>query len=251
MIIDLTGKNALVTGGSRGIGTGIVRSLASAGANVVINYRKATNRAEQIADEIRQFGVQAMTVRADMTIPEEIERMMEVIETDFNPLDILVNNAGRNWIRSIMDISLEDWDRTIALNLRAHFLTSKAVLPGMMERGWGRIIGITSISGQRGGYSGDVDYSAAKAGIMGFTRCLARVVADKGITVNAVAPGYIKTDMSVDVPSALLQKLLETVPLKRMGTVDECGDIVAFLASDAAAYMTGEIVTINGGVYMD
>ncbi|MGB2909450.1 MAG: 3-oxoacyl-ACP reductase family protein [Anaerolineales bacterium] len=247
MIINLAGKNAIVTGGSRGLGSGIVRSLASAGANVAINFNKASDRAEQMAREVQEFGVKAMTVQADLTIAEEAERMIREVSADFGSLDILVNNAGRNWVTSIMDMTVEDWDRTIALNLRAHFLTSKAVLPGMMEKGWGRIIGITSISGQRGGFSGDVDYSAAKAGIMGFTRCLARLVATDGITVNAVAPGYFATEHTKIVPSALLQQLIDNVPIKRMGTLDECGAVVAFLASDAASYITGEVMSVNGG----
>jgi len=250
MIINLAGKNALVTGGSRGLGSGIVRSLASAGANVAINFNQASDRAEQMAQEAQEFGIKAITVQADLTIVEEAERMIREVSADFGSLDILVNNAGRNWVTSIMDMTVEDWDRTIALNLRAHFLTSKAVLPGMMEKGWGRIIGITSISGQRGGFSGDVDYSAAKAGIMGFTRCLARLVATDGITVNAVAPGYFATEHTKIVPSALLQQLIDNVPIKRMGTLDECGAVVAFLASDAASYITGEVMSVNGGAHM-
>lgn len=250
MIINLAGKIALVTGGSRGLGSGIVRSLASAGANVAINFNQASDRAEQMAQEAQEFGVKAITVQADLTIVEEAERMIREVSADFGSLDILVNNAGRNWVTSIMDMTVEDWDRTIALNLRAHFLTSKAVLPGMMEKGWGRIIGITSISGQRGGFSGDVDYSAAKAGIMGFTRCLARLVATDGITVNAVAPGYFATEHTKIVPSALLQQLIDNVPIKRMGTLDECGAVVAFLASDAASYITGEVMSVNGGAHI-
>ncbi|MFC2055205.1 3-oxoacyl-ACP reductase family protein [Chloroflexota bacterium] len=250
MIINLAEKNALVTGGSRGLGSGIVRSLASAGANVAINFNQASDRAEQMVQEVQEFGVKAMTVQADLTIVEEAERMIREVSADFGSLDILVNNAGRNWVTSIMDMTVEDWDRTIALNLRAHFLTSKAVLPGMMEKGWGRIIGITSISGQRGGFSGDVDYSAAKAGIMGFTRCLARLVANDGITVNAVAPGYFATEHTKIVPSALLQQLIDNVPIKRMGTLDECGAVVAFLASDAASYITGEVMSVNGGAHI-
>jgi len=250
MIINLAGKNALVTGGSRGLGSGIVRSLASAGANVAINFNQASDRAEQMAQEAQEFGIKAITVQADLTIVEEAERMIREVSADFGSLDILVNNAGRNWVTSIMDMTVEDWDRTIALNLRAHFLTSKAVLPGMMEKGWGRIIGITSISGQRGGFSGDVDYSAAKAGIMGFTRCLARLVATDGITVNAVAPGYFATEHTKIVPSALLQQLIDNVPIKRMGTLDECGAVVAFLASDAASYITGEVMSVNGGAHI-
>jgi len=203
-----------------------------------------------MAQEVQENGVKAMTIQADLTIVEEAERMIREVSADFGSLDILVNNAGRNWVTSIMDMTVEDWDRTIALNLRAHFLTSKAVLPGMMEKGWGRIIGITSISGQRGGFSGDVDYSAAKAGIMGFTRCLARLVAIDGITVNAVAPGYFATELSTTVPSAHLQQLIDNVPIRRMGKLDECGAVVAFLASDAASYMTGEVVSVNGGAHI-
>lgn len=252
MKIDLSGKVALVTGGSRGIGVGIVHALASGGADVAINYRQAADEAEQVAQKAREYGVRAITVQADIVEPDEIDRMVKEVNDRLGPVDILVNNAGHNWLRPMLEISVDDWDRTLDLNLRSHFLTTKAVLPSMIERGWGRIIGNTSISGQRGGLSGDVDYSAAKAGIMGFTRCLARHVAGKGVTVNAVAPGYIDTEHLANVPGASekLQQLLVTIPTGRFGTVEECGAIFAFLASEQAAYITGEVVTANGGVHI-
>jgi 3-oxoacyl-[acyl-carrier protein] reductase len=228
--------------------------MASSGADVAVNYRSAADEAEAVAQKARAHGVQAITVQADVSQPEEVDRLVNTVADQLGPVDILVNNAGHNWLRPIMDITVEDWDRTLDLNLRSHFLAAKAVLPGMIERGWGRIIGNTSISGQRGGLSGDVDYSAAKAGIMGFTRCLARHVADKGITVNAVAPGYIDTEHLASVDSILvadkLQQLLKTIPVGRFGTVEECGAIFAFLASDYATYITGETVTANGGVHI-
>ena len=252
MKIDLSGKVALVTGGSRGIGVGIVDAMASCGANVAINYRQAADEAEQVAQKAREYGVQAITIQADIVKPDAVDRLVNKVNDQLGSVDILVNNAGHNWVQSVLEISVDDWDRTLDLNLRSHFLATKAVLPGMIERGWGRIIGNTSISGQRGGLAGDVDYSAAKAGIMGFTRCLARQVAAKGITVNAVAPGYIYTEQLANLPggSEKLQKLLETIPAGRFGTIEECGAIFAFLASEQAAYITGEVITANGGVHI-
>ncbi len=249
-MIDLTGKIALVTGASRGIGSGIAPVLAACGADVAINYRSAVDQAEEVASAVRDAGVKALTIQADVTEPAEVESMVQTVEGNLGPIDILVNNAGFNWLKPILEISVEDWDRTLNLNLRSHFLTSKMVLPGMMDRGWGRIIGISSISGQRGGLSGDVDYSAAKAGILGFTRCLARHVAEHNITVNAVGLGYIWTDGLIGVPEEKRNALTSQIPLGRFGSVDECGDVVAFLASDAAAYITGEVMTVNGGVHI-
>jgi NAD(P)-dependent dehydrogenase (short-subunit alcohol dehydrogenase family) len=248
---DLTGKVALVTGASRGIGTGIARELAACGADVVVNYQSSADKANAIVKAIQESGMNAMAVQADVSSPENVERMIQAVNDRFGRIDILVNNAGHNQLKPILEISVDDWDRTLNLNLRSHFLTSKAVLPGMIERGWGRIIGISSISGQRGGLSGDVDYSAAKAGILGFTRCLARQVAAHGITVNAVALGYIWTENLEQVPVEKLERVLGQIPLQRFGNVNECGAVVAFLASDGAAYITGETITANGGVHID
>jgi 3-oxoacyl-[acyl-carrier protein] reductase len=247
---DLKGKVALVTGASRGVGSGIARVLASYGADVAINYNSSAAQADQIAAQLEMTGVRVFKVRADVTKPDEVDQMVASIEDALGSIDILVNNAGYNWLKPILSISVEDWDRTLNLNLRSHFLVSKAVLPAMMTQKWGRIIGISSISGQRGGLSGDVDYSAAKAGIFGFTRCLARHVATSGITVNAIGLGYVWTDSLSAIPEERLNALTNQIPVGRFGTTDECGAVVAFLASEAAAYITGEVVTVNGGVHI-
>jgi NAD(P)-dependent dehydrogenase (short-subunit alcohol dehydrogenase family) len=173
------------------------------------------------------------------------------VEQTIGPIDILVNNAGHNPVRNILEINEADWDWVLDLNLKAYFLCSQAVLPGMLEREEGRIINITSISGQRGGLSCDVDYSAAKAGIMGFTRALARWAAPRGVLVNAVAPGYIGTEHLYDIVSPeRLAKLVDPVPLKRLGTSEEVGEVVAFLAGPGGDYIVGEVLSVNGGVHI-
>lgn len=225
--------------------------LAACGADVVVNYHVSTDKAKEITEYIQASGKKAIAVQADVTRPEDVERMVQIVTDKFGQVDILVNNAGFNRLKPILDITVEDWDCSLNLNLRSHFLTSKAVLPGMLKHGWGRIIGVSSISGQRGGLSGDVDYSVAKAGILGFTRCLARHVADNGVTVNAVALGYIWTDSMEGVRKEKKERLINQILVLRLGTIDECGATVAFLASEEAAYITGETITMNGGVHID
>jgi 3-oxoacyl-[acyl-carrier protein] reductase len=176
--------------------------------------------------------------------------MFAEVEHELGPIDILVNNAGHNPVRGIMNISEENWDWVLDLNLKAYFLCTKAALPGMLKRKNGRIINITSISGQRGGFSCDVDYSAAKAGIMGFTRALARWAAPRGVLVNAIAPGYINVPRRGGVVSPHLASLIERVPLKRQGTLEEVGEVVAFLAGPGANYIVGEVISVNGGAHI-
>ena len=247
---DLTNKVALVTGASQGIGVGITRSMAKYGADIAVNYMRSADLAQGVIEEVRAFGRHAHLIQADVTDFQAVQDMVTEVEEKLGPIDILVNNAGHNPMRNIMEIEEHDWDWVLNLNLKAYYRCSKAVLPGMLARKEGRIINITSISGQRGGFSCDVDYSAAKAGINGFTRALARWAAPRGILVNAVAPGYIETQMLGGKISDKLAMLVETVPLKRQGTPEEIGEVVAFLAGPGATYIVGEVITVNGGVHI-
>lgn len=246
----LEGKVALVTGSSQGIGAGTARVLAWHGADVAVNYLRSRELAEEVCEQIQELGQHTYLVQADVTNGEAVARMITQVEENLGPIDILVNNAGHNPLRSILEIDEEDWDWVLDLNLKAYFRCTKAVLPGMLKRKEGRIINITSISGQRGGFSCDVDYSAAKAGIMGFTRALARWAAPHGILVNAVAPGYIETQMQGGEISPLLASLIERTPLKRQGTPEEIGEGVAFLAGPGATFIVGEVISVNGGAHI-
>lgn len=247
----LKGKVALVTGASRGIGAGIALVLARYGADVAVNYVRSQEHAEAACERIRALGRQAHPVQADVTDGEAVTRMVAEVERTLGPITILVNNAGHNPVRTILEIIETDWDWVLNLNLKAYFRCTKAVLPGMLERKDGRIVNITSISGQRGGLSCDVDYSAAKAGIIGFTRALARWSAPRGVLVNAIAPGYIETEHLHDVVSPeRLARRIERVPLKRLGTPEEVGEVVAFLAGPGGTYIVGEVISVNGGIHM-
>lgn len=247
---DLTGKVALVTGASQGIGAGIARVMATYGADIAVNYLRSEELAQQVCEEIRALGRKAHLIKADVMDFQAVQDMVAEAEDNLGPIDILVNNAGHNPLHNIMEIEEDDWDWVLNLNLKAYYRCSKAVLPGMLARQEGRIINITSISGQRGGFSCDVDYSAAKAGINGFTRALARWAAPRGVLVNAVAPGYIETQMLGGEISPILAMLLESVPLKRQGTPEEIGEVVAFLAGPGATYIVGEVISVNGGVHI-
>ena len=246
----LDGKVALVTGASRGIGAGTAVVLARHGADVVVNYHRSPQQAEEVCERIRALGRRALPVRADVTDGDAVRRMVGEIERTLGPVDILVNNAGYNPIRGIMEIDEADWDRVLDLNLKTYFRCTRAVLPAMLERADGRIVNVTSISGQRGGFSCDVDYSAAKAGIIGFTRALARWAGPRGILVNAVAPGYIETSMHAGPLTPLLARLVDSVPLKRQGTPAEVGEVIAFLAGPGASYIVGEVISVNGGAHI-
>jgi 3-oxoacyl-[acyl-carrier protein] reductase len=247
---NLNGKVALVTGAYQGIGAGTTMSLAKYGADVAVNYLRSEELARGVLDEIQALDRQACLIQADVMDFQAVQEMVTKVEQKLGPINILVNNAGYNPVRNIMEIEEQDWDWVLNLNLKAYYRCSKAVLSGMLARQEGRIINITSISGQRGGFSCDVDYSAAKAGINGFTRALARWAAPRGVLVNTVAPGYIETQMLGGEISPTLAMLIESVPLKRQGTPEEIGEVVAFLAGPGATYIVGEVITVNGGVHI-
>jgi 3-oxoacyl-[acyl-carrier protein] reductase len=239
---DLRGHVALVTGASRGIGAAIATSLAHAGAAVAINYRERADKADALASELAQAGHRAITIRCDVSKAVEVAQMVRRVEAELGAVDILVNNAGIALRRSIDELSEEDFDQTIAVNLKSAFLCMKAVLPGMQSRGWGRIINITSGAARSAGSIGP-HYNASKAGMEGLTRGYAARLAASGITVNNVAPSLIATDMMEGQA-----ELVSRIPMGRFGTPEEVSGIVAFLLSDRAGYITGASIDVAGGM---
>lgn len=265
--MSFEGRVAIVTGSGskRGIGKAIAVCLAQRGANVVIadyNFEGAG----EAADEIREFGVKALAVKVDVTDEASVSAMVDEALKEFGRIDILVNNAGVTQPVKVIDTTLADWNRVVNVNLNGTFLCSKAVLKPMMERKYGRIVNLSSVSAKRGGgVYGGAHYSAAKAGILGFAKALAREVAEYNITVNSVCPGMASTDIRTNsatvlnpvkfkdgiLPAEVEQAIIESIPLGRLGTAEEIAETVVFLASDGAAYITGEDIDINGGSHMD
>ena len=238
---ELTGKVALVTGGSRGIGRAIAVSLAEAGAAVAVNYREKAAEAAAVADTIRKAGSRAMAVAADVSQSADVQDMIANVTRDLGPIDVLVNNAGVGLVRGIDDLSEADFDLTIAVNLKSAFLCTQAVVPGMRARQWGRIVNISSGAARGAGGVGP-HYNASKAGLEGLTRGYAARLVKDGITVNAVAPSLIETDM---VRSGLASTP-SRIPLGRFGTAEECAQVVMMLIGNA--YMTGQTVALSGGM---
>jgi NAD(P)-dependent dehydrogenase (short-subunit alcohol dehydrogenase family) len=252
--VTLKGRIAIVTGAGseNGIGQATALVLAKKGAAVVVTDIDMSG-AEKTARDVRQQGVEALALRVDVTDAREVETLVEKALSEFDRIDILVNVAGITQPVRVLDTTEEDWDRVLAVNLKGTFLCSKAVLPTMIAQKFGRIVNLSSVSGKRGGgVYGGAHYSAAKAGILGFSKALAREVAAFGITVNSVAPGLIATDIrgGLEPPERQLE-MSKDIPCKRMGTPEEVAASIAFLASDEAAYITGEEIDINGGSHMD
>lgn len=246
------GKIAIVTGASRGIGRAIAIELGSQAASVVVNYNKNEAAADGVVQAIVDSGGEAVAFRADVGDYQQAEALIKFAIQHFGDLHILVNNAGITRDGLIMTMSEDDWDRVIQTNLKSAYNCSKVAVRHMMRRRYGRIINITSLSGQMGN-AGQTNYSASKAGQIGFTKALAREVAPRNITVNAVAPGFIETDIWADVPEAIqknLESMQEMIPLGRVGQPEEVAKAVAYLASDDAAYVTGHVLSVDGGMGM-
>ena len=245
---------AIVTGSSGDIGKAIAVALARQGVSVMINYHKNRLRAEEAVKQITENSGHASLFKADVTDFEEFEALVDATIKKFGELHILVNNAGWNPLIHITQLSTKQWDWTIELNLKSVFMGCKIVYPIMQQQQFGRIINISSISGMRGGLSGDVDYSACKAGIIGLTKALARDVAADGITANVVSPGIIWTQHLAEIWEKITEQkrksILRETPMGRLGKPEEVAAAVAFLASDEASYITGEIINVNGGAYM-
>ncbi|HEV7684210.1 MAG TPA: 3-oxoacyl-ACP reductase family protein [Pyrinomonadaceae bacterium] len=250
---DLQGKVALVTGASSGIGRATVQALAANGARVAINFHRNEAGAEAARAEIVDGGGKAIMIQADVTRASEVQSLVDKTIAEFGPIDILVNNAGSLVERlKILELTEERWDEVIDLNLKSAFLCSKAVAASMMERKTGAIINVSSIAGRNGGALGSIHYSTAKGGVITFTKGLAKELAPFGVRVNAISPGVIDTPYHEQFSSPEMMKTYAgMIPLGRIGTPAEVGKVICFLASDAASYLAGETIEINGGMFMD
>lgn len=247
--LSLAGRVAIVTGGSRGIGRAVALELARRGAAIVVNYNKSPEGAEQVVNEITAAGGKAAAFQADVSNTAAAQALVKFAVDTFGDLHILVNNAGITRDMLIMLMSEEDWDAVIDTNLKSTFNCAKAAVKHMMRKRYGRIINMASISGQMGN-GGQTNYSASKAGQIGFTKALAREVASRNITVNAIAPGFVDTEILKAMAPETLEAAIKMVPLGRLATPEEIGYATAFLASDQAAYITGQVLGVDGGTAM-
>ncbi len=246
--MDLKGKTALITGSARGIGKAIAERLAAAGAKVVISDIME-DAAVATDEEFRGKGYEAIAVRADVSSGKDVSKLVEEAVSQFKTLDIVVNNAGITRDTLMIRMKEDDWDMVLDINLKGAFLVSQAAARIMMKQRSGKIVNISSVVGRMGN-AGQTNYAASKAGLIGFTKSAAKELAARGITVNAIAPGFIKTEMTDKMPEAAREKLSDNIPLKRLGTPEDIASVTAFLVSDDASYITGQVIGVDGGLLM-
>ncbi|HCW53965.1 MAG TPA: beta-ketoacyl-ACP reductase [Clostridium sp.] len=245
----LKGKCAVVTGASRGIGKAIALKLASLGANVVINFRNSEKEALEVESEIRGMGVDALSIKADISKLDQVENLIKSAKEKFGAIDIIVNNAGITKDNLILRMKEEDFDSVIDVNLKGVFNCLKSITPVMIRQKKGKIINISSVVGISGN-AGQINYAASKAGIIGMTKSLAKEIGTRGINVNAVAPGFIDTEMTECLGEKVKEEAKKNIPLKRFGTAEDVAEVVAFLASDESDYITGQVIHVDGGMLM-
>lgn len=248
--LDFRGKVALITGGSRGIGRACAESLGKLGCNVGITYNQSRAEAESLVAQLAEGDGRGKCYHADVAHANAARDVVKSVAEDFGSLDILINAAGISQIVDVSQLNEDDWDQMLAVNLKGTFFACQEALNIMSGHGRGRIVNLASTAGQMGGFMVGVNYSASKAGVICLTKSLAKYAAPFGITVNCVAPGLIATDMIADYPQEKVSGMVSAIPLKRMGTAEEVADSVVFLASDAASYITGTTLYVNGGTYL-
>lgn len=245
----LKGKNAIITGASRGIGREIALTLAENGSNIVINYRNYNNEIEALVKDIEAKGVKIVTVKCDVSNFEEVENLISEAKEKLGSIDILVNNAGITKDGLLMRMKQEDFESVLGVNLKGVFNTTKLITPIMMKQRAGKIINISSVVGLVGN-AGQCNYAASKAGVIGFSKSIARELAPRGVNINVVAPGYIDTDMTNGLSDKVKESILQTIPMKKMGSTKDVANLVLFLSSGLSDYITGQVINVDGGMVM-